>query len=1004
MSSRSCILGAAVALGLATPAWPQARLVKDINTTTTLSFDHNLRNMLTIGSTTFFTQFTPALGTELWKTDGTTAGTVLVKDICPGSCEYRLASLTNFAGMLFFSVNNVSTNNYPYELWKSDGTEAGTVRVKTLCTSHCFESSQPLWAVANGLLFLRKGGALWRSDGTEAGTAALANIGTIYTDPVAFGARVFFGANEALWVSGGSPSGTVVVKALLTYPENLTTVDNRLFFTLSTNQLWSSDGTENGTLRVKVLTVDFDFRPSLGNFTSLNDLLIFTLRNAVSGRELWKSDGTDSGTVMVREIRPGSTGAFPLAAEVNYTPVRVGGHLFFPADDGASGIELWMTDGTTGGTVLVKDILAGSSGAFPQNLTSAKGLLFFTADNGRHGVELWRSDGTAAGTTMVKDILPGASSSSPAALAERGGGLLFGASDGMTGRHLWKSDGTENGTTVLFNEGSEALSASSDPIRALTIGSTAYFAANDGFAGAELWKSDGTAAGTVLVEDIRVGPDSSSPRNLASHNGALYFAADDGLNGLELWRSDGTAAGTFMVRNIAAQGGSSSPSQFVSYGRDVFFRVSGGLWRTDGTETGTQLVKACTVGSSEASALAVAQGTVFFACGSELWKTDGTALGTLAIKDLCSGSCSGVEFVLSVRGVIFATANNFSSSTVWRSDGTEAGTQKVADFSFRNNVTNLTDVNGTLFFVRGTSPYELWKSDGTLPGTVRVKQLSNALQTQLGVAVQSLTNVNGTLFFALDDGTRWLELWKSDGTESGTVIVKDIWPGGGASNPQALTVVQDMLYFSANDGVSGRELWRTDGTSAGTVQVQDVCPGSCGDVGMIVKTPQGLLFSQRTRAEGDRELWLLPLDTLRVFRLYSNQTLEHLYTTDAYEDSILPQFGWTREGRAYTLLSSEALYQGATPAAFHRLYNPGSQQHLWTSDSNEASFLGASPHWSYEGVIGYILRSSITGSVPLYRMALANPSLHLWTTDANEYQVLQTRGWIPEGIIGYVLP
>jgi ELWxxDGT repeat protein len=989
-------------LTLAQPAWPQARLVKDINLTTTLSFDHNLRNMLTIGSTTFFTQFTPALGTELWKTDGTTAGTAVVKDICPGTCDGRIGSLTNVAGTLFFSVNIGSGNNYTFELWKSDGTETGTTRVKTLCTGNCLDNSQAPWAVANGLLFLRNGGLLWRSDGTEAATSSLTSSST---DPVALGGRVYFGANQALWTSDGSPSGTGVVKTLQSSVGNLTSVGSRLFFTVSTNELWTTDGAEGGTLRVAVLSVTFDFRPSLGNFASLNGQLFFTLRNDASGRELWKSNGTESGTVMVKDIRPGSTGAFPIGPEAVYTPVRVGSVLFFPADDGSSGIEIWKTDGTTDGTVMVKDVRPGSSSSAPQNLTKANGQLFFTADNGSHGGELWKSDGTTAGTNMVKDILAGVSSSAPAALAEGGGGLLFGASDGMTGRHLWKSDGTDGGTAVLFNEGSEALPASSDPVRGLTIGPTTYFTANDGVLGAELWKTDGTSAGTVLVKDIRIGADGSSPRSMVSHEGVLYFAADDGVNGLELWRSDGSAAGTFMVRNIAPQGSGSFPSQFASYGRDLVFRTSTGLWKTDGTEPGTGLVKACTVGNSEAPALAVAQGMVFFACGNELWKTDGIASGTLSIKDLCSGSCSGVESVLSVRGVIFATANNFGSSTVWKSDGTPAGTVKIADFPLRNSVTNMTDVNGTLFFARNTSPaYELWKSDGTQPGTVRVKQLTSAIPTQLGVAVQSLTSVNGTLFFVLDDGTRWLELWKSDGTEAGTVLVKDIFPGGGASYPQALTVVQDLLYFSATDGASGRELWRTDGTNAGTVQVQDVCPGACGDVGMIVKTPLGLLFSQRTRTEGDRELWLLPLDTLRVFRLYSNQTLEHLYTTDAYEDSILPQFGWTREGRAYTLLASEASYQGATPVAFHRLYNPGSQQHLWTSDSNEASFLAASPHWSYEGVIGYILRSSITGSLPLYRMALANPSLHLWTTDANEYQVLQARGWIPEGIIGYVLP
>ena len=87
-----------------------------------------------------------------------------------------------------------------------------------------------------------------------------------------------------------------------------------------------------------------------------------------------------------------------------------------------------------------------------------------------------------------------------------------------------------------------------------------------------------------------------------------------------------------------------------------------------------------------------------------------------------------------------------------------------------------------------------------------------------------------------------------------------------------------------------------------------------------------------------------------------------------------------------------------------RLYHPGIQQHLWTTDSNEASVLSSTPSWFYEGTIGYLLPTPVLGTVPLYRMALASPPIHLWTTDLNEYETLATRGWVKEGIIGYVIP
>ena len=95
---------------------------------------------------------------------------------------------------------------------------------------------------------------------------------------------------------------------------------------------------------------------------------------------------------------------------------------------------------------------------------------------------------------------------------------------------------------------------------------------------------------------------------------------------------------------------------------------------------------------------------------------------------------------------------------------------------------------------------------------------------------------------------------------------------------------------------------------------------------------------------------------------------------------------------------------GVYAVPLYRLYHPGdAAQHHWTTDWYETTVLAAGS-WSYEGIPGYVLPTPVTGTVPLYRLALANPPLHLWTTDANEYQVLTTqRGWIGEGVIGYVL-
>ena len=103
---------------------------------------------------------------------------------------------------------------------------------------------------------------------------------------------------------------------------------------------------------------------------------------------------------MVKDIDPGSAGSIPQDL------TKVNGTLYFTANDGAHGIELWKSDGTAAGTVMVKDIGHGSTDS-PTSLTNVNGTLYFAADDGVHGAELWKSDGTAAGTVMVEDIDPG---------------------------------------------------------------------------------------------------------------------------------------------------------------------------------------------------------------------------------------------------------------------------------------------------------------------------------------------------------------------------------------------------------------------------------------------------------------------------------------------------------------------------------------------------------------------------------------------------------------------
>jgi ELWxxDGT repeat protein len=182
--------------------------------------------------------------------------------------------------------------------------------------------------------------------------------------------------------------------------------------------------------------------------TSIGNTLYFIATDGTNGYELWKSDGTSTGTVMVKDIVSGAGNG--IQSVVNMQPTAIGNTLYFTAADTTNGKELWKTDGTSTGTVMVKDIRAGVNSGSPAYLTVFGNTLYFTAYDGTNGIELWKSDGTSTGTVMVKDIWSGSSSSSPNSITAFDNMLCFSANDGTNGNELWCSELTSDGSGVAM--------------------------------------------------------------------------------------------------------------------------------------------------------------------------------------------------------------------------------------------------------------------------------------------------------------------------------------------------------------------------------------------------------------------------------------------------------------------------------------------------------------------------------------------------------------------------
>ena len=252
---------------------------------------------------------------------------------------------------------------------------------------------------------------------------------------------------------------------------------------------------------------------------------------------------------------------------------------------------------------LVKDIKPGVDSysdplsSNPSYLTVFNGALYFSAEDNTNGNELWKTDGTAAGTVIVKDINPGVASSStprssnPSDLTVFNGALYFWASDYIQDKQLWKTDGTAAGTLRVTKINSAFY------LSGLTVFNNAlYFAAWDGnYDG--LWKTDGTDAGVVRVKALRRTSDKSpSADKFTVFNGALFFKASNGTNSYELWKTDGTDTGTVMVKDIYPGSYGSYPDDFTVFNGALFFTAYNGtngneLWKTDGTTAGTVMVK-----------------------------------------------------------------------------------------------------------------------------------------------------------------------------------------------------------------------------------------------------------------------------------------------------------------------------------------------------------------------------------------------------------------------------
>ncbi|AHM59425.1 hypothetical protein D770_05810 [Flammeovirgaceae bacterium 311] len=428
---------------------------------------------------------------------------VLVKDIIPGSKsgfgnylykDFKVFVTTEEA--FYFYINDTDGISF----WRSDGSSQGTLPLVKFPRNAALDSvilsletSIRAAAIGNTVYFVgwdeTHGVELWETDGTGAGTKLAMDIvpGTHGSNPSYlsnFGGKLLFLAYE--------------------YDEEI----NRYSY------IRINDITAQSSTRIMKL---FPYDSYMGNFFTLSSkYAFFSYSNIETGTEIWRTDGTTAGTFLLKDIYTGRTGSDPYKLNV------IKDLFYFNAHNVENGREHWVSDGTVEGTQLLKDLAPGSISSNPSAFTQAGGKRFFTASapDGSSYNNLYVTDGTTEGTLHLGD-------------QNVGSRIDFQHKLFFTN---WKTNKIKTTFGAPEDIQLLAELPGNDPEFILSTDTVLFFKVFTSTSGNELWRTNGTLEGTFIVDDINPGNASSSPIHAFKHKGEIFFLAHDGIHGHELWK------------------------------------------------------------------------------------------------------------------------------------------------------------------------------------------------------------------------------------------------------------------------------------------------------------------------------------------------------------------------------------------------------------------------------------------------------------------------------------
>jgi ELWxxDGT repeat protein len=871
-----------------------------------------------------------------------------------------------------------------------------------------FSSPQFMTALNGDLLFYQSGQGLVSASGTS---ASVISADTVLAQPVVLGSKLLFAGSsaasgEGLYTSDGTSGGTSFLVALPSAvpPQEFTVSSSQAFFvagsTATGPELWVTDGTVAGTHLVEDIAAGLN-GSDIANLSAFDGGVVFTANDGVDGNQVWFSNGTVGGTF---ELRVNPTENTSVSIEAG-APVSFDGKTYFLADDGTHGEALWLTDGTSAGTNPVVELMANPGQESGSSFTVVNNQLFFV-DQG----EAWVTQGTSGSTVMISPT--GAAVLGAASL---GGSLYFvtsphGFFSGNNGT-IFVTDGTAAGThQVLSGVGSQPFGALGNEliffganqsnvglfscdvttqqqtflgnvsnISQVLFSSAGQLQAGFGFGGPDIWVTDGTAAGTTLLLHTSNG----SFEDFTALNGKVFFESANQFDTADqgVWVTDGTAAGTQHIVNVATAPG------LTAFGGEIYFEqqvISGTVtFALKALDPSDDAVSQIATDAEGAFGLTVAGANAYFVADdatsqNELWRLNGSG-APIELTTAANGQIGSSPFAVAAMGggLFFAADDTTHGESLFFTDGSTA--------TFITSVTLPSDfsvIGGSLYFQQDTPTdgNEVWVSDGTAAGT----HMLTDTETPNSANASGFVSAGGKMFFSATDGVHGQELWVFNGQVGGAVMVADIAPGSAGSNPTDLTALGQDVVFLANSG-AGAELWRSDGTAAGTFALTSATNG--GD-------PQDL-------TEVGSDVFFFGADSTHGSGLFVSDGTA-VGTTFVASFSAASQFiagsgrvyfqGTTAEGTE--LWTSDGTAAGTTQLS-NTTTNPGSNPVDFTTRAG-ASTEPAHDNFNGDGVSDFLIQNTV-GAVVTGETQLGQPNYTALTGLGPEWRFVATGDFLGLG-------